>query len=170
MRGWLIDTNVVSELRRARPSQKVRAFVAGQPGDVLFTSDVTFAEVRFGIERMADPARRADLVHWLDRTLRPLFAGRVLSVTEDALLRWRLMLEAGRATGHTFSEPDLLVAALASLAEHIVVSRDTSEFVAAGVPVFDPWDWTLHAGDRVLKIADADGSDALARASAQISI
>lgn len=102
MRGWLIDTNVVSELRRSRPSQRVRAFVAGQPGDVLFTSDVTFAEVRFGIERMADAARRADLVHWLDRTLRPLFAGRVLSVTEDALLRWRLMLEAGRATGHTF--------------------------------------------------------------------
>ena len=170
MRGWLIDTNVMSELRRPRPSQKVRAFVAGQPGEVLFTSDVTFAEVRFGIERIADPARRADLVHWLDRTLRPLFAGRVLSVTEDALLRWRLMLEAGRATGHTFSEPDLLVAALASLADHIVVSRDTSEFVAAGVPVFDPWDWTLHAGDRVLKLADADGSDALARATALISL
>ena len=131
VRGWLIDTNVVSELRRARPSPKVRAFVAGQPGDVLFTSDVTFAEVRCGIERIADPARRADLVHWLDRTLRPLFAGRVLSVTEDALLRWRLMLEAGRATGHTFSEPDLLVAALASLANHIVVSRHTKEFVAA---------------------------------------
>lgn len=118
MRGWLIDTNVVSELRCARPSQKVRAFVAGQPGDVLFTSDVTFAEIRFGIERIADSARRTDLVHWLDRTLRSLFAGRVLSVSEDALLRWRLMLEAGRATGHTFSEPDLLVASLASLAEH----------------------------------------------------
>src|SRR5689334_6039931 len=136
MRGWLIDTNVVSELRRARPSQKVRAFVAGQPGDVLFTSDVTFAEIRFGIERIADPARRTDLVLWLDRTLRPLFAGRVLPVTEDALLRWRLMLDAGRVTGHTFSEPDLLIAALASLADHIVVSRDTSEFVASGVPVF----------------------------------
>ena len=61
MRGWLVDTNVVSELRRARPDQKVRAFVAGQPGDVLFTSDVTFAEVRFGIEQIDDPARRADL-------------------------------------------------------------------------------------------------------------
>jgi predicted nucleic acid-binding protein len=169
VRGWLLDTNVVSELRRARPSQKVRAFVAGQPGDALFSSDVTFAEIRFGIERMADPARRADLVHWLDRTLRPLFAGRVLSVTEDVLLRWRLMLEAGRATGHTFSEPDLLVAALASLADHIVVSRDTSEFVAAGVPVLDPWTWTLHAGHRVLKLADADGPDALARATVLMS-
>jgi toxin FitB len=169
LRGWLIDTNVVSELRRARPAQqKVRAFVAGQPGDVLYTSDVTFAEVRFGIEQMADPARRADLVHWLDRTLRPLFAGRVLPVTEDALRRWRVMLEAGRKTGHTFSEPDLLIAALAALADLIVVSRDTSAFIAAGVPVFDPWDWTLHAGDRALAVADADESDALAKATALI--
>ena len=143
----------------------MRAFVAGQPGDVLFTSDVTFAEVRFGIEQIGDPARRADLVHWLDRTLRPLFAGRVLPVTEDALLRWRLMLEAGRKTGHTFSEPDLLIAALAALADLIVVSRDTSEFIAAGVPVFDPWDWTLHDRDRALAIADADEADALTKAT-----
>lgn len=169
MRGWLIDTNVVSELRRARPNQKVRAFIAAQSGDVLFTSEVTFAEVRFGIEQVSDAARRSDLVHWLDRTLRPLFAGRVLSVTEDALLRWRLMLEAGRKTGHTFSEPDLLVAALAALADLIVVSRDIGEFVAAGVPVFDPWDWALHAGGRVLPIADAAGPDALAKATALMS-
>jgi hypothetical protein len=156
----------MSELRRARPSQKVRAFVAGQIGDVLFTSDVTFAEVRFGIEQVSDPARRSDLMHWLDRTLRPLFAGRVLAVTEDVLLRWRMMLEAGRARGHTCSEPDLLIAALAAQGDLIVVSRDTSEFVAAGVPVFDPWNWALHWGDRVLAIADADGSDAVAKVTA----
>ena len=169
MRGWLIDTNVVSKLRRARPSQKVRAFVAGQPGDVLFTSDVTFAEVRFGIEQMSDATRRADLVHWLDRTLRPLFDGRVLPVTEDALLRWRLVLEAGRKRGHSFSEPDLLIAALAALADVIVVSRDISEFVAASVPVFDPWTWTLHARQRVMPLADGDQAKALDSARALLA-
>ena len=166
MRGWLIDTNVLSELRRARPNQRVRAFVAGQNGDTLFTSDVTFAEVRFGIEQISDPARRSDVAHWLYRTLRPLFAGRVLPVTEDSLLRWRLMLEAGRKKGHTFSEPDLLIAALAALADLIVVSRDTGEFVAASVPVFDPWNWALHTGGRVLPVANADGPDVLAKANA----
>ncbi len=166
MRGWLIDTNVVSELRRASPNQRVRAFVAAQKGDVLFTSDVTFAEIRFGIEQLRDPTRRSDLVHWLDRTLRPLFAGRVLAVTEDVLLRWRLMLEDGRRKGHTFSEPDLLIAALAALADLIVVSRDTSAFVAAGVPVFDPWVWALHAASKVLPLSDADSPDALAKAAA----
>ena len=85
MRGWLIDTNVVSELRRARPAQKVVTFGAAQPGDVLFTSDVSIAEAHVGIEQISDPARSSDLLHWLDRKLRPLFAGRVLPVTEDAL-------------------------------------------------------------------------------------
>jgi hypothetical protein len=52
----------------------------------LFTTEVTFAEIRFGIEQLSDPARRSDIAQWLDRTIRPLFAGRVLSVTEDVLL------------------------------------------------------------------------------------
>jgi len=169
LRGWLIDTNVLSELRRPRPSQRVRAFFNGQSGDTLFASDVTFAEMRFGIELMADPARRSDVAQWLDRTLRPLFEGRVLSVTENVLLRWRLMMEGGRKKGHTFSEPDLLIAALAALAGLIVVSRDASEFVSAGVPVFDPWTWTLHAGGRAVAIADADSPDTLSKLKALVT-
>jgi predicted nucleic acid-binding protein len=145
----------------------VRAFFTGQSGDTLFMSDVTFAEVRFGIELMADPARRSDVTQWLERTLRPLFEGRVLSVTENVLLRWRQMMEGGRKKGHTFSEPDLLIAALAALAGLIVVSRDTGEFVSAGVPVFDPWTWTLHADGRAAAIADADSPDTLRRLKAR---
>jgi predicted nucleic acid-binding protein len=166
LRGWLIGTNVLSELRRPKPSQRVRAFVNGQSGDVLFASDVVFAELRFGIEQMADAGHRADLARWLDHTLRPLFAGRVLAVTEAVLLRWRLMFESGRRKGHTLSDPDLLIAALAAQSGLIVVSRDTSHFVAAGVPVFDPWNWTLHVGVRVLHVAGADGPDALSKATA----
>jgi len=166
LRGWLIDTNVLSELRRPRPNQKVRAFMNGQGGDLLYSSDVIFAEVRFGIEQMDDPERRADLSRWLDHTLRPLFAARVLSVTEDVLLRWRLMFEGGRKKGRTFSDPDLLIAALAAQADLIVVSRDTRQFVAAGVPAFDPWNWTLRAEDRVLDVVDADAPDALAKVGA----
>jgi predicted nucleic acid-binding protein len=167
--GWLIDTNVLSELRRPRPSQKVRAFINAQSGDVLYSSDVIFAEIRFGIEQMDDPERRADLARWLDRTLRPLFAGRVLSVTEDVLLRWRLMLEGGRRKGQTFSDPDLLIAALAAQAGLIVVSRDTRPFAAAGVPAFDPWAWTLHTKDRALELPDADAPDALSKAAALLA-
>jgi len=137
--GWLLDTNVLSELRRATPSRKVAAFVAGQPLDRLHVSIVTFAEIRFGIELVAEPARRSDLMLWLDNKLRPMFDGRILDITEEVLLKWRLMIEDGRKRGHTFSHPDVLIAATAAHHDVIVVTRNIDEFVAAGVAVLDPW-------------------------------
>ena len=96
-------------------------------------STLTLAEIRFGIERIADPERRADLGSWLAHTLRPLFQGRVVPITEDVLLRWRQVVEAGRRRGHTYSEPDVLIAAAALLEQLVVVSRDVGECVAARV-------------------------------------
>lgn len=139
MSGWLLHTNVLSELRRKRPQPSVTQFIAAQPLADLFVSEVTFAEIRFGIERVDDPARRAELHQWLTERLRPLFDQRVLPVTEDILLQWRLMIEAGRKRGHTFSHPDILIAATAARNGLTVVSRGTSDFAAAGVAVFNPW-------------------------------
>ena len=60
MTGWLLDTNVLSELRRPRPEPKVVAFIAAQPLDLLYVSSASFAEIRFGVELVADPGRRAE--------------------------------------------------------------------------------------------------------------
>ena len=87
--AWLLDTNILSELRRPRPEPRVSTFIAAQPLDLLYVSTVTFAEIRFGIELLTDPGRRADLNTWFTTTVRPLFAERVLEVTEDVLLEWR---------------------------------------------------------------------------------
>jgi toxin FitB len=138
--GWLLDTNVLSELRRKRPEPAVERFIAEQPLGDLYVSEVTFAEIRFGIELIGDPERRADLHHWLAQRLRPLFDRRALPVTEDGLLQWRLMIEAGRKRGHTFSHPDILIAATAAQYGLTVVTRNTGEFLAAGVAVFNPWE------------------------------
>ena len=139
MRGFLLDTNVISELRRPRPKPAVAAFVSAQPEESLFISEVTFAEIRFGIEQATDPERRAALAAWLTYRMRPLFAGRTLALSEDVIVRWRLLLEAGRRRGHTFSQLDLFIAASAAEKELVVVSRDATHFVAAGVPILDPW-------------------------------
>jgi predicted nucleic acid-binding protein len=148
LKGWLLDTNVVSELRKPRPDAQVRAFVAAQPVHLLHLSTITFAEIRYGIERLTDAARRQDIALWLARTLRPLFADRTLAVEEDVVLRWRQMLEAGGRRGHTFSQPDLFVAALAALKDLIVVSRDTGEFVAGRGAGARSLERRLHAGWR----------------------
>jgi predicted nucleic acid-binding protein len=136
---WLIDTNVLSELRRARPEPGVVEFVAAQHLDSLFVSAVTFAEIRFGIERVADATKRADLNDWLSSTLRPMFAQRTLPVSEDVMLKWRLLVEGGRKARHTYSHPDLIIAATALHYGLTLVTRDTDDFEKAGVAVLNPW-------------------------------
>jgi toxin FitB len=138
--AWLLDTNVLSELRRPRPEPRVVAFVADRPLEQLFVSSVTLAEIRFGIELLAEPNRRAELNEWLTHKVRPMFEHRVLQVTEDIMLKWRLLVEVGRKTGHVFSQPDLLIAATAIQHNLTVVTRDRSDFDKSGVPVLNPWD------------------------------
>jgi predicted nucleic acid-binding protein len=94
--AWLLDTNILSELRRPKPSPRVIAFVSNCPLDELYVSSVVFAEIRFGIEMVNDPALRAELNAWLQHTIRPMFAGRVIELTENVMLRWRLLVETGR--------------------------------------------------------------------------
>jgi hypothetical protein len=137
--GWLLDTNVLSELRKPRPEDRVVRFVAAQPLDRLFVSSVTFAEIRYGIERVGDPIRRADLHDWLRHKVRPIFDQRVLPVSEDVMFRWRLLIEEGRKAGHTFSQPDLIIAATALQHGLTVVTRDAADYARARVPVFNPW-------------------------------
>ena len=138
MTTWLLDTNVLSELRRRKPAPKVTAFIKAQPLDSLFVSSVTLAEIRFGIERLADLGRRAELNDWLTHKVRPMFAQRVLPVTEDIMFKWRLLVEEGRKTGHTYSQPDLIIAATALEHGLTVVSRDTGDYERTKVPVLNP--------------------------------
>ena len=114
-------------------------FVAAQPLELMFVSSVTFAELRFGIELVTDPGRRAGLYDWLTHRVRPMFAQRVLQVSEDVMFKWRLAVEEGRKRGHMFSQPDLIIAATALHHGLTVVTRDVDDFVAAGAPVLDPW-------------------------------
>ncbi len=140
MTGWLLDTNVISELRRPRPEPKVVAFVADKPLDLLFISSVTLAEIRFGIELVADAGKRAELNDWLAHKVRPMFEQRILSVSEDVLFKWRLLVEEGRKARHTYSQPDLFIAATALQNGLTIVSRDVDEFQQARAPVVNPWE------------------------------
>ncbi|MEA2257924.1 MAG: toxin FitB [Acidobacteriaceae bacterium] len=138
--AWLLDTNILSELRRPKPEQKVVAFVAGCPLDQLYISAVTLAEIRFGIELVGEPNRRADLNDWLTNKVRPMFGERVLQITEDIMLKWRLLVEEGRKTGHTFSQPDVIIAATAIHHGLTLVTRDRSDYDKTRVSVINPWD------------------------------
>ena len=139
MTGWLLDTNILSELRRSKPERKVLAFVTAQPLELLHVSAVTFAEIRFGIERVTDAGRRAELNDWLAHRVRPMFEQRVLAITEDIMFKWRLLVDDDRKAGHTFSQPDLIIAATALHHGLTVVSRDVRDYQKARAPVLNPW-------------------------------
>jgi predicted nucleic acid-binding protein len=114
--------------------------VAACPLDELHISVVTLAEIRFGIELVSEPNRRAELNEWLTHKVRPMFDGRVLQVTEDIMLKWRLLVEDGRKVGHTFSQPDLIIAATAIHHALTVVTRDRRDYDKTGVSVINPWE------------------------------
>ncbi len=119
MIGWLLATHVLSELRRPRPEPRVLTFTGGQALDRLIISAVTLAEIRFG---------RAELNDWLACKVRPMFERRVLPVTEDIMVKWRLLIEDGRKFGHPVSQPEFIIAATALHHRLTIISCDTAGF------------------------------------------
>lgn len=139
-RGWLLDTNVVSELRKgARCAPAVRAWADRVPPVACFLSRVTIAEIRFGIGRVSDPGFRAELEAWLRDGLLPWFGDRVLDVDEAVLLRWRTLVSEGQKAHYTYSQPDALLASTALVHELGVATRNAEDFARAGVRLIDPW-------------------------------
>ena len=88
MNGFLLDTNIPSELVRFQPEQKVKAWIAAQNLDMLFISAVSFGELRKGITLRVPGKRRTELESWIETDLLILFSGRTLSVTRSIAERW----------------------------------------------------------------------------------
>lgn len=136
---WLVDTNVVSELGKPKPDRNVTGFLAGQDLPTLFLSAITIGEIRFGISRIDETLKREQRAHWLDSIIRPLFSGQIIDIGENEVLRWRLLIDYGKKTGLTFSQPDLFIAATALSHTLTLVTRNVRDFVPTEIPVLNPW-------------------------------
>ncbi len=140
VRGWLVDTNVVSEIRKGpRADRRVMAWADRVPRVALYLSRLTVAEIRFGIGRVSDPGFRAELDAWLRDGLLPWFADRVLEVDEAVLIRWRDLTFEGKRDNYTYAQPDALLAATAMVHDLGVATRNEDDFARAGVRLLNPW-------------------------------
>ncbi len=138
--GWVLDTNIVSELRKGASAHPgVRAWAGDVAPTVCHLSLVTIAEIRFGIARAPEAAFRAELEAWLRDGVRAWFGNRILPVDEAVLLAWRGLAAEGQRAGYTYSQPDALIAATALVHGLGVATRNTEDFVRAGVPLINPW-------------------------------
>ena len=136
---WLLDTNVVSELRKApsgRANRKVVAWAAAQAAAALHISVVTLLELEIGVLALErrDRPQGAVLRRWLDLHVVPAFAGRIV-VVDAAVARQCARLQVP----DRMSERDALIAATGIVHGMTVVTRNRDDFLASGVPLLDPW-------------------------------
>ncbi|MFM7313579.1 MAG: type II toxin-antitoxin system VapC family toxin [Cyanobium sp.] len=132
---FLIDTMVLSELRRRQRDPGVAAWIASQRQEDCFLSVVSIGEIERGIarRRSADPAFARQLADWLDQLLR-LHGDRLLPVDLGTARRWG---QLSAQLGHDGA--DLLIAATALKHGLTVVTRNLRHFVPTGVATFNPW-------------------------------
>ncbi len=135
--GWLVDTNVISELRRRDPDANVRAWFAQRPATELYLSVLTLGEIRKGVEALTDSGRRTVLSEWLERELPVFFAARLLPIDGAVAHQWgQLLAEAGRS----LPAIDSLLAATALHHNLVLVTRNLKDFAGLPVQVLNPWE------------------------------
>jgi predicted nucleic acid-binding protein len=135
--SYLIDTNVLSELRNRRADARVVAWMQARSRQSLYLSVLSLGEIRKGIEGVADPAFRQTLVDWLEVELPNYFVGRLLEIDEPIADRWgRVQASAGR----TLPVIDGLLAATALQHDLTLVTRNARDFAGLGVQVVNPWE------------------------------
>ena len=135
--SYLVDTNVLSELRRKQPDAGVVAWMQQRPRQSLYLSVLTLGEIRKGIEQLQDTRRRQSLIDWLEVELPHYFVGRLLSVDVLTADRWgHLMAGAGRP----LPAIDGLLAATALQHQLTLVTRNTRDFEGLDLPMINPWD------------------------------
>lgn len=137
--SYLIDTNVLSELKRKVPDQGVVEWFAQRPPQILYLSVLTLGEIRKGVEGVSDARRRQRLSDWLESDLRQFFYGRILSVDAAVADRWgRLVADAGRP----LPVVDSLLAATALTHDLVLVTRNVQDFSGLPVQLCNPWSST----------------------------
>ena len=140
MSGFLLDTNVISELVKVKPDLRVTAWLEGIDEHLLYLSVLTLGEIRKGVTALSHAARRVAIEAWLENDLRNRFAGRILPVSEEIADRWGVM--AGQAHSKKSPVPviDGLLAATALHHNLTLVTRNVKDVAAAGVNFFNPWE------------------------------
>jgi len=136
---YLLDTCVFSELTKKKPSENVTNWLLGRDEMLFFASAITFGEIKKGVEKMADTARRTKLEQWVDEFLIPRFFNRMLAIDARVADTWGQLVAKSEKKGRILPTVDSLIAATAITHSLRIVTRNTKDFEGLGVLVINPW-------------------------------
>ena len=140
MKGYLVDTNVPSELTHEHPDAHVVAFLRNAGKESLFLSVMTLGEICKGIDMLPASQKRDALQEWLVVDVRSWYAGRILPVTESIAERWGHLAATAKQRGIAFKVVDAVIAATALEHDLTLVTRNVKDFAGLGVFLLNPWD------------------------------
>lgn len=139
MSGFLLDTNIISELVKPKPEADVIEWIENTDESLLYLSVLTLGEIRRGIAGLPQSRCRATLEAWLDKDLHTRFEDRILTIDREVADRWGLLTATARSRGIVLPVIDGLLAATALEHNLTLVTRDTGQIPSMGVAVFNPW-------------------------------
>lgn len=137
--SWLLDTNVVCESTCKQPDSRVSGWLQRHHREGFFVSAITPAEILKGIIKLDDTPRKRALDSWYRREFLPGFRDSILPLDELVLERWAGLVATSERAGHSLPSIDSLIAATALAHNLTLVTRNTVDFEATGVPCLNPW-------------------------------
>jgi len=136
----VLDTNVLSELMRPAPAERVTRWIAAQPVTSLYTTSVTQAEILHGIMLLPAGKRRSAFETAANAMFREDFAGRILPFGSDAAHPYARIAVERRRAGRPISHFDAQIAAIARSTGAAVATRNVSDYEGCGVKLINPWE------------------------------
>lgn len=135
----LLDTNILSEVRRPVPELAVLSWLAQLDEDRAFISVISLAEIRRGIALLDDGRRRTALADWLANELTERFSGRILPVDPQVAINWADLMVLSKRKGKSLASMDGLIAATALTHNLTLATRNVKDFQFLDMQIINPW-------------------------------
>ena len=137
---YLLDTCVISEIMRSKPSGKVIRWIKSQDESSLFISVLTIGELHKGIEKLDQSKRKEELHNWIESDLKERFRTRIIDIDIETAMVWGIIQGAAERIGKPMPAMDALIAATGITRHLVVATRNVSDMKESGVALFNPWE------------------------------
>lgn len=136
--SYLLDTNVISELVKHTPNERVLKWIDDIYSEKLYLSVISIGEIRKGVAGIQDPRRQEKISRWLEIELPDYFEERILNIDLKVADMWGQLQSKNK--GHTLPAIDGLIAATAQVHNLALVTRNTKDFNHVSINIINPWE------------------------------